>query len=394
MLELTPRLIFLLAFVGGLAAFLWWDREKIERHYFIFFRRTERGIDFIDRIARRAPKFWNYYGWAGVVTGFLSVIAAAVLVAQTIGKMAVTRSVENGPSLVLPGLVSQNQFQAGVSFVPVEYWVIGVGILMVAHEFSHGIVARAENFELNSVGWIVVGILPGAFVEPKGENMLPGDEDNIDPDTGMWEQGSWTQRLKVLGAGSFANYLVAALFIGLAFGATAAATQPSDVFYMAEEGFPAYESGMRNGTLVQIDGRDIDTIDDLRQASDNIEVNETIDIWSSEGNFTVTATSREDWEGGYIGIRVGNTRVITDSLKPYEAGIHWFLSLLWTVGILNLLIGLFNMLPIKPLDGGLMVETVLKEKAEGKLKYLDTVSIAGWAVLLGSILLAVVAGLI
>ncbi|MFB6292069.1 MAG: site-2 protease family protein, partial [Candidatus Nanohaloarchaea archaeon] len=297
MFELTPRLVFLIVLVGGLAAFLWWDREKIERHYFIFFRRTAHGIDFIDRISRRFPRFWNYYGWAGVVTGFLSVAVAAVLITRTIGKMVVTRSVENGPSLVLPGLVSQNQFQAGVSFVPIEYWVIGVGILMVVHEMSHGIVARAEDFELNSVGWIIVGILPGAFVEPKGENMLPGDEENIDPDTGMWEQGTWKQRLKVLGAGSFANYLTAALFMGLAFGATTAATQPSDVFYMAEQGYPAHDSGMRNGTLVRIDGHRIDSVADLQNASSGIEVNETVPIWTSEGNFTVTATSKEDWEG-------------------------------------------------------------------------------------------------
>lgn len=392
MVEINPRLVFTLVFVSALAAFLWWDRRKISRHYILFYRRTERGIELIDSIASRFPRFWKYYGWAGVATGFASLALSFALMVQVLGRMLVTRSAENGPSLVLPGLVSQNQFQAGVSFVPFEYWVAGVGILMVAHEFSHGVVARAEGIELNSVGWIVMGVLPGAFVEPKGENMLPGDEENEDPGTGMWEQGSWKSRLKVLGAGSFANYITAAVFILLAAGTTAAVTAPSSVFYQVDEGFPAQKAGMDNGTLHQINGHPINTLEDLRNVSGGIEVGDTVTVWTSEGNFTVEATNRTGYEGGYIGIQVGTTQVVKDGLKKYSGGLQWFISLLYTVGMLNLLIGLFNMLPIKPLDGGLMVETLLKEYAPGRVEHLDRFSAAGWLVLLASIVFALVLG--
>lgn len=390
-LAFTPREIFLIVFLAALSAFLYWDRKNVQRHYILFYRRTEKGIDLIDRIAKKAPRFWNIYGWAGVVTGFLSIIAGSAVFLYSIGDMIKTQSAANGPSLLLPGLVESNQFQAGVSFIPVEYWVIGIGILMVVHEMSHGIVARTEGFELNSVGWIVMGILPGAFVEPKGENMLPGDKSNEDPDTGMWEQGNWKQRLKVLGAGSFANYVTGAIFMLAAIGLMSTVSFQSDVQYSASPNFSAYDEGMRNGTLIQINGQNIENAGDVTSLSKNLQVNDTVDIWSSEGNFTVTATEGPS-DGAHIGIRVGQYPIIKDQYKQYEGFLSWFISLLQTIGLLNILIGLFNMLPIKPLDGGLMFETVVSEYAEDKMGVVNSISLAGWTLILGSMVIAIAAG--
>ncbi|MFB6144510.1 MAG: site-2 protease family protein [Candidatus Nanohaloarchaea archaeon] len=393
-MQITPRLIFLIAFVTGLAAFLYWDREKVTRHYIIFYRRTERGLDFIDRVAKKMPRFWKHYGTAAAISGIASVVVSAVLIGGVIKKMIVTRSVENGPSLLLPGLVSQNQFQAGVSFIPVEYWVIGVGVLMFVHEMSHGIVARAEDFELNAVGWVVMGILPGAFVEPKGENMLPGDDADASSG-GMWDQGSWKSRLKVLGAGSFANYLTAALFLLSGVAVSGAVTQSggTQLVYSAQPGFPAYEQGMRQGILQQVNGVNVSTIAQFRDAAGNISVGENVSFTTSEGEFTVTAIDKKDEAGGYIGIRYGEVQntVVKPEFERFQGGLQWFVSLLWTVGLLNLMIGLFNMLPIKPLDGGLMAETLIERYlGEEKIGYLDSFSGFGWLVILGSVIAAVI----
>ena len=392
-LAFTSREIFLIVFLAALGAFLYWDRKNVERQYILFYRRTQKGIDLIDRIAKKAPRFWNIYGWSGVVTGFLSIIAGSALFIYSIGDMIRTQSATNGPSLLLPGLVESNQFQAGVSFIPVEYWVIGIGILMVVHEMSHGIVTRTEGFELNSVGWIVMGILPGAFVEPKGENMLPGDEANEDPDTGMWEQGNWKQRLKVLGAGSFANYVTGAIFLLAAIGLMSTVSFQSDVQYTASPNFSAYDEGMRNGTLIQINGQNIENAAEVTSISQNLEINDTVNIWSSEGNFTVTATEGPS-DGAHIGIRVGQYAIIKDQYSQYEGFLSWFISLLQTVALLNIFIGLFNMLPIKPLDGGLMFETVVSEYAEDKMNVVNAVSLAGWTLILGSMVIAIIAGLL
>lgn len=393
-MEITPRLIFLVVFVTGLAAFLYWDRKQVTRHYILFYRRTKRGLELIDRIAKKLPRFWKYYGWTAVFTGLISVVGSAVLIGGVIRDMIVTQSTQNGPSLLLPGLVSQNQFQAGVSFVPVEYWVISIGVLMFVHEMSHGIVARAENFELNSVGWVVMGILPGAFVEPKGENMLPGDEAG-ESSGGMWDQGSWTSRLKVLGAGSFANYITAVLFLLSGVAVSGAVTQPGDaqLVYRAQPDYPAYEQGMRQGVLQQVNGVNVSTMEEFQQIAGNVSVGDTVTFRTSEGNFTVEAVEKEGEENGYIGIRYGETRnqVVKPEYESYQGGLQWFVSLLWTVGLLNFMIGLFNMLPLKPLDGGLMVETIIERYAgEDKIHYLDSFSGLGWLVILAAMVAAIV----
>lgn len=411
--SLDPQLVFLIVFVSLLGVFLYRDRNKIERHYFIIYRRTEKGLDLIDNIAEAVPRFWNVYGWAGVVTGFLSLVIGSVVFLQGVSSTIRNPASGQGASLLLPGLVEQNQFQAGISFVPIEYWVVGIGILMVVHEMSHGIVARAEGFELNSVGWVVMGILPGAFVEPKGENMLPGDESNEDPDTGMWEQGNWKQRLKVLGAGSFANYVTGAIFLIAGMAMMSGVSTPSDVHYVANPNYSAYDEGLRNGTLIQINGEEIEDNRDVMQVSDSLEVNDTIRVWSSEGNFTFQASRDPDTskgliqrisesiglkevedaaKRGYIGIGVRQFNVIDDRFTEYEGVLSWFISMIQTIGLLNILIGLFNMLPVKPLDGGMMFETVMERFYPDNVKAVNSVALVGWALILGSMVIAIATG--
>ncbi len=381
------RQSFLAVFVVGVLIYLWLERDRFEREGIVFLRRTQKGIDDIDRVAEKFPRLWKWYGNIAAFTGLVSIFAATAMIGQVFLQMLKTKSVENGPSLILPGAVSQNQFQAGVSFIPVEYWIAGIAFTVFFHELSHGIVARAENFDIKSVGYGFLAVIPIGFVEPEGDNSLEAGIE--DP---PWNSGTVKQRLKVLGAGSFANYLVAAVFLLAGVGISSAISQPSDVFYVAEEGFPAYESGMRNGTLQQINGERIDTVDDLRNVSETIEVGEPVSVWSSEGNFSMEAVSKQNHSGGYIGIRVGTSTVVKEEYQEYSSGLSWFTQLLLTVGTLNLLIGLFNMLPIVPLDGGLMVDSLLREYREKSLETFYRVSVVGWALILASIVLAIVAG--
>lgn len=394
MIEVNPRLVFLIVFMAAVAVYVWKDK-KLERHSVLFIRRTKRGIISIDRIAKKLPRFWKYYGWAGVFTGILSVFAALAMLLYTFYDMAVNQSAQNGPSLILPGTVSETTIQAGASFVPAEYWVISIFIMMTVHELSHGIVARAENIEIESVGWVILGVLPlGAFVEPEGEKMLPDDEREDDGSQATWDIGDWKSRLKVLCAGSFANYITAAVFILAATGLTAALTS-STLYYNAQDGYPASQSGMENGTIIAVNGEKIESFDQLRGITEKIEVGEEVTLWTSEGNFTVTATEREGHENGYIGILMGQQNTVKQEYAEYQGGLSWFISLLSTVALLNFLIGLFNMAPIKPLDGGLVFETFVSEFAgDNRISGVNRFSIAMWALLLLSLILGLSASFI
>ena len=425
MIEFSPRLIFLIVFIAGMSYLLYKDRNKIERTSILFYRRTKNGIDKIDAIQKRFPRFWKAYGWGAAISGVLSMILAAVYIGNQYIKVFQVGSIkESGLSAVLPGLVSESSFQPGVSFIPVEYWLIGIAVLMTVHELSHGIVARSEGFEINSVGWIVLGIFPGAFVEPKGEKMLPGDEeeqedeeDSEDEDkedsdnTGLWDQGSLSSRIKVLGAGSFANYLTAIVFMIAAIGLTSAVAQPGDMVYVAQDNEPAAQAGMNNGTLYSFNGEQLNSREQLIQLTQDLEPGQNVTLNTSEGVFTVETRARNTtpqggipgiytWDKGpqetegYIGILFGQRSELNEPFQPYEGFLTWLISMFETIAVLNIGIGLVNMLPIKPLDGGQIlggvIDKYLGEKPSMAFNY---VSLAGMILLLGTIILSIATAL-
>jgi len=381
----TLRLGFLIGVIGLISVLLWRDRENVERKGILFFRRTQRGIDLIDRIAKKTPKFWNVYAWTGVVAAFASMILITVVLGRGILDTVLSGVPSESFGLVAPGTGSSVSTQPGVTFVPAEYWFISIAVIMVVHELSHGIIARLEDFEINSVGVLVLGIIPGAFVEPKGENMLPNGDDeqeeneNEDGEEGMaapWDQGDWKSRLKVLSAGSFANYVTAFIFLAAFFGASNLMASPGEVNYQAQASFPAAEAGMNQGRLLAFNGSEIDNITEFTRSADSIKANETYNLVTSEGEFNVTATSREGVEGdsGYIGVR----------FSPFTPLENWFASLLQIIAVLNLGIGMFNMLPAKPLDGGHIIDTVVERFIgdEGR-RYVNIWSLAVILILAG-----------
>jgi membrane-associated protease RseP (regulator of RpoE activity) len=391
MMEVNPRLIFLIGFVAVLALLMYKDRKNVNRVSILFYRRTKRGLDLIDRIAKKTPRFWKVYGWTGFGIGILSVFVAVQQIGSSILNIgSSTGGASAGPKAVLPGLGAEASINGPAFFVPVEYWIISVGVLMFVHEMSHGIVARAEDFELNSVGWIVLGIIPGAFVEPKGEKMLPnGDEEQTESSEehhGMWDQGDWRSRIKVLSAGSFANYITAVLFLILAIGLSTATTDVTGLQYQAQEDYPAYESGMRNGTLYEINNHTIDGVAAMQNATSSLEPGDRVNLSTSEGNFTLTAAEKEGHEGGYIGVLfTAQATEYNEGLQEYGGVIGWIIGLFEMIGFLNLGIGLFNMLPAKPLDGG-QILSVFVEKFTGEenLKYVNVWSMAVWALIISS----------
>lgn len=384
----NPRLIFALAFVTGIIAVLWIDRNKIERHSILFVRKTQRGIDLLDRIANKAPRFWNAYGWTGVFFALLSIPLMVFQMGWIVNNFIKTGSSEGGPSAILPGLTSDTtvsgNLEAGVTFIPVEYWVISIAIIMVVHEASHGIIARMEGFEINSVGWLVLGIIPGAFVEPKG--MKLGEEDENDEGLGaaeIWDQGNYKQRLKVLAAGSWANYVTAAVF-GLGYFALIIFLLPTffsgAVQYNAIEGYPAAEAGMSSGTINTINGQNITSAQEIQTVLNGTSPGDSISISTSEGDFQFELGEREGFENGFIGINFS---------YPYY--ITWFVNLFSMIAFLNLAIGMFNMLPAKPLDGGHILDTLVEGfGTEEQRVYVNYLSVLMWIIVLGSLITALV----
>jgi len=423
LLSVNPRLVFLLGFVLAVAAFMYRDRESIQRTSILFYRRTKSGIDKIESLAARFPRFWSIYGWAGVAVSILVVPLSLLMVKQSIEQAIATGGQTGGPSLIAPGISGEASFQSGISFIPAEYYIIGIGVLMAVHELSHGVVAAAEDMEINSVGWIVLGIIPGAFVEPKGEKMLPGDgseddgseedDDSEDEDRdgesqaedgssgGLWHQGTLSSRLKVLAAGSWANFLTAGLFTLTAVLLFSMVTTPVGVGYDASNGTAAERNGLDNGTIYEFNDQRVKYSDRLTELTSDIEPGEEVSLNTSEGGFSFEAGERNG--SGHIGISmyrnsgfvptlldmVADRREIKPGYSSFEGGISWTLSLFQMVALLNVLIGLFNLLPAKPLDGGQMVGAVLDHFSERLGKAFNAWSLLVWAGILLSIVYSI-----
>ena len=415
---INPRFLFLIISVALIGFLIYRDRENVQRESILFYRRTDKGLDLIDKIAKRFPRFWNFYGWTSLFVGIMTIPFIVFNIVLSFSQMFQSGGTTGGPSLVAPGLSAETTFQSGISFIPVEYWVLGIGVLMIVHEMSHGIVARAEDMELNSVGWIVLGIIPGAFVEPKGENMLPekgdkeenkdeeiDDDDGSEASSGHWDQGSLSSQLKVLAAGSFANYITALVLTGLALLLFVNITAPSGVSYLAQDNLSASEAGMTNGTLYSIDDQKLRYGSEVKEALQNYEVNDTILANTSEGSYNVTLMERngsahmgvliytsEGLLGDFIDM-LNNNREIKDQYSSYEGFLSWTLSGLQVIALLNLLIGLFNMLPVRPLDGGQIVAALTDKYWEDSTEVFNYLSVFVWILLLGSVALSIVSGL-
>ena len=335
--------------------------EGITVDLFVIMWRTKRILGFIDRLSTKGERFWKVYGDVGVALGFIgmsfvfyALVKTAVATLRTHGKQA-------GVQLVIPGLT-----------IPLWYGLVGLAVVMVVHELSHGVVARADKLPLKSVGLVLFFVIPGAFVEP--------DEDEL-------KKAPLRTRLRVYGAGSLANLLtalVALLIINLAL---TPLLQPAGIDVVGVvSGSPAYGILEKGDVIVGINGTSIKTLDDFERFINTTKPGQIIEITvlrsGEKKRLELKLGAREDdpkkpFMGIYLGqhykSRVGHENLVF----PLFFIFYW-------IYFLNFGIGLMNLFPLVPLDGGRMLDDVLKEYLpEGLAKPLRYAVIGIGVVLLG-----------
>lgn len=89
---------------------------------------------------------------------------------------------------------------------------------------------------------------------------------------------------------------------------------------------------------------------------------------TDKGTYTITATGQPSNQSiAYPGTRSETHLVVKpDVAQTYGEIIPWFLynlaDVCYWIYALNLMVGLFNLLPMKPLDGGYIFEELLRYK--------------------------------
>ena len=252
-------------------------------------------------------------------------------------------------SIIIPGV----EMPGSSIYIPFFYGLVGLATVLIVHEFSHGIQSVGEKISIKSIGLLLFAIIPGAFVEP--------DEDEL-------KAAKKSSRLRVYAAGSIANITLAIVAILLV--SLISAGIPT---FFAEDGIAIdrvvsdspSDGVLKEGMVLEaIDNRKINNSSDYIDIVSSFFPGENVSVKTDQGTYTLTLDKNPSNESrGFFGIQANKHFVmVNDSLGPIPWVLFELLELFQWVFMLNLGIGLFNLLPLKPLDGGYMLEILLSYK--------------------------------
>jgi membrane-associated protease RseP (regulator of RpoE activity) len=341
--ESISTIIFLIV----LGILVWIDRKNIDFKYGIFMRKIKKGKEWIYTVGNKYKTFFGYFGSVGIVIAVISSLVAFYFIALQ-AYIIITNPKVSTPGLrpIIPSVPSTVACTYALC-VPFWFWIIGVLVVLLSHELSHAFVSRSANIRIKSFGLISVLILPGAFVEP--------DERQL-------KKSSSLTKLKIYAAGSFANLLVFAI-------ASLVTTAMFNGFYVASgvqyvglvANSPASQINLK-GVIKQIDSMQISTVQDFENFITKVSPGTPLIIKTSEGTYNLTtAKNPDDPNKGFVGISQASTDFhVVERYSSFSGGIDWVFQLFAWLVFLNFGIGLVNLLPIKPLDGGLMYEEIIK----------------------------------
>ena len=317
----------------------------VELDFPVIMWKTQRLRGLISRINNLSPKFWRWYMNVGVVVAFGAMIFITYTIVATLPTVFETPSV----SIVIPGV----DIPGSQIYVPFFYGLIGLATVLVVHEFSHGIQSVGEKIPIKSIGLLLFTILPGAFVEP--------DEDKL-------KEAKKTSRLRVYAAGSIANITLALITLILL-----AMVSSGISHFFEEDGIEIgrivsdspSEGILKEGMVLQaIDNHIINDSNSYVDVVGSYHPGDNVTVKTDQGTYHVTLGKNPNNESrGFFGIQASKHFVLSDdSLGPLPWILFELAELFQWVSMLNLGIGLFNLLPIKPLDGGYMLEILLSYK--------------------------------
>ena len=389
MIDLVFFIIFL-AFVLILAIK---NRKEIELKYLILIKRTKRFKRKIDEIAKKYEKFFRIYGFIAIFICAGASLFGFFMLVQNL-YFSITHPQEALPSvgLVLPQIPGIRYPFPYIMGVPIGYWIISILTILFSHELSHALVARAERIKIKSFGVFLFLIFPGAFVEP--------DEEQL-------KKSKILTKLKVYASGSFGNFVAAGIIFLISFSLFRIVNlflEPVGINYEVIENTPASQAKLY-GTILSVNDERTRNIYEFIDAMIKVKPNETVRIETEFNTYEIKAISHPaDPERGYIGIELrGNEIRFKGSyskpnplilkllewifgsplFSPFSPGLFsWIL-------ILNILVGIFNILPLKPLDGGLACEALMERifKTRGRF-YSNFISILTFSIILVSLIIS------
>jgi membrane-associated protease RseP (regulator of RpoE activity) len=270
---------------------------------------TKRGRDFLNWLAG-PRRFWR--AWANVGVGIsLVVMVGAFLVLLTSAISSVRNpqpTAVNQPKnvLVIPGV---NDF---LPLAAAPEIVFGLAIGLIVHEGGHGLLCRVEDIDIESMGLVLLAVLPiGAFVEPNEKSRQRAD------------RGA---QIRMFAAGVTNNFAITVIVFALLFGPVIGSigVAPGAPIKATLPGSAAEDAGIDSGDrITALDGDPVANASDLdaaleanRNRTVEVELNDGPETARVERSVLVTVSvsgGPADLPAGSTITHVNGTRVHTSS---------------------------------------------------------------------------------
>lgn len=296
----------------------------------------------------------------GVIGGAIMMAFALWFLINNLNNFFVATEQFSEVTLLIPGVTVR-------SATSLIYFLLAAPIVLVMHEVAHGIVARLEKIKVKSGGFAIIIAIIAGFVEPDEEEF--GKAKKI-------------SKVRVIAAGSTSNVLFSFVIAGLLmfnpmFGNIIDLVSPDirSVFYNDPIGVPVLQimedsgaevAGMQaNDIITSINGIPIRTAADFANISLTPGEHANVMVIRDGQMISLSVpvgSSPDDPSKGLLGIIRGAFPYLPPKVPYY---IPWpapaFTFLLW-VWMLSFFIGIFNMLPMFPLDGEKYVSSALEKR--------------------------------
>ncbi len=430
---------FLIIFIIIISILLYKNKKHVKREMGIaFLYRAQWGVKLIDYVGKKYKRTLNALKYVIIPLSYLLMISIIFLIGRAVYSYVrypwLTKLVKAPP--LAPVIPYFPKIFGMESFFPpfyFTYFIVAIAIVAIVHEFSHGIFMRHNNVRIKSTGLAFFGPFMGAFVEQNDEDL---------------DKQKKSDQMAILGAGVFANFVFAIIFLliwiglfymtfipsGTMFNAYTLGqieissiesidginiTNPTkdnliqiteneklttdlildadgkslnftsissggktyfitleilkkqlkenESYIVAYYDFPAIRSGLR-GTIIEIDGTEIETYNDLAEIMETYNPSDEINLKTNYNEKILEYNiilAEDPYQKGRAVFGISNTLTslrfdeqiafFKHPFTYYKIKSEFLLFLYYLVFwvfIINLLVALFNMLPAAILDGG------------------------------------------
>ncbi len=309
-----------------------------------------QGIGFAPSISQLTPQTAVLYGLS-VVSGMVFYIIALLAInaggvlygiilaliglinTGTANYAAVSNSIP-GVAPVIPGLT-----------IPLVAGILAFAVVIIPHEFSHGILARISKIKVKSSGLLMAGIIPiGAFVEP--------EEDKV---AKLKRQA----QNRISAAGVSANMLLALMLVVpvlLMYFYVMPHFHQNYIYVAYVVPNSSASSVLAPGDIItMLNGHSVSNLTNFVNAAKADVPNSSISLVTHNTTYTLHTNST-----GKVGVGIyQGSRLTGGALGGIASFIYSFLALAF---MLSLFVAIVNYLPLPGFDGWRIFYTSIKNK--------------------------------